>query len=397
MASHAHRRQVLLFLFAILLPCFVLVVLGVRLIGQERELREGRLADERRLLTRQIRQDLSTRLDEIKRDEAARLLTDTRQTLTREYTDSAVALVAHVSNGSLILPWEQTPHAEQARNHLNEAPFARNIAEGERAEFVSADPREAITAYERALQNARHPVQQAYARLLLGRVSSRLGRERETVHHYRAVLVSPSDVTDEFGIPLWSYAASRLLEFGQTHSEVLERVNSEVGSDRWSPPAQLYLLRALIDTVTARAADTSLTSQVRQLSPRLLDRISTVESVLALKSQLATLPISLDPSNGTRRSWVLWEDEDWLVGVTSSMDESTATLVAVRAFEIFGSLEFTTAPEMETAVRLATGHGEDGEILGVEFPGLKVQFTALTSDRLVGSWSLRRWFYLASW
>ena len=52
MASHAHRRQVLLFLFAILLPCFVLVVLGVRLIGQERELREGRLADERRLLTR---------------------------------------------------------------------------------------------------------------------------------------------------------------------------------------------------------------------------------------------------------------------------------------------------------------------------------------------------------
>lgn len=50
MAQHGHRRQVLLFLVAIILPCAVLVALGLRMVGQERELREKRLADERRVI-----------------------------------------------------------------------------------------------------------------------------------------------------------------------------------------------------------------------------------------------------------------------------------------------------------------------------------------------------------
>ena len=63
MAKHGHRRQVLLFLIAIILPCAVLVVLGLRLVSQERELRENRRADERSSLAAQLRRELSTRLD----------------------------------------------------------------------------------------------------------------------------------------------------------------------------------------------------------------------------------------------------------------------------------------------------------------------------------------------
>jgi len=396
MASYAHRRQVLLFLVAVVLPCTVLVVLGVRLISQERELRESRLADERRLITRQVRQELSVRLDDIKQNEATRLQADARQILTTQFTDSAVVLVARLRNGSLVFPWAQSPDAEQARSLLFEEPFARSIAEGERAEFAAGEAREAVTAYEEALQVARHPVQQIYARLLLGRASSMLGRELEAMRHYRAVLASPSAVTDEFGIALWSYAAARLLETRNTHSDVLDRLSSEIGSGRWYPPAQLYLFRALVDTVTARAADTSIATQVQQLSLRVLDRISTVETVLALKSQLASLPISLDPSTGTQGSWVLWEEVDWLVGVTSSIDEQTATLVAVRTHDIFESLEVIAASEIAAPVVLAVGPEADGELLGAEFPGLKIQFSQRLEDVFRGSWSLRRWFYLAA-
>ena len=60
MASHSHRRQVLLFLAAILLPCVALVALGLRLVVQERELASSRLEDERRRVTRQLQQDLSS-------------------------------------------------------------------------------------------------------------------------------------------------------------------------------------------------------------------------------------------------------------------------------------------------------------------------------------------------
>ena len=56
MASYTHRRQVPLFLLAIILPCAVLVALGLRMIGQERELAEKRLEDERGRLSGQIRQ-----------------------------------------------------------------------------------------------------------------------------------------------------------------------------------------------------------------------------------------------------------------------------------------------------------------------------------------------------
>ena len=73
MASFAHRRQVLLFLLAIVLPCAALVALGVRTIQQERELGQRRVADERRLRTRELRQALLDRLGRVTRAETARL------------------------------------------------------------------------------------------------------------------------------------------------------------------------------------------------------------------------------------------------------------------------------------------------------------------------------------
>ncbi len=60
MATYTHWRQVPLFLLAIILPCAVLVALGLRMIGQERELAEKRLSDERSRVTGHLRQELSS-------------------------------------------------------------------------------------------------------------------------------------------------------------------------------------------------------------------------------------------------------------------------------------------------------------------------------------------------
>jgi len=136
MASLAHRRQVLLFIVAVVLPCAVLVALGVLIFNQERELRERRRADERRLVTRQIRRELSARLDHICLNEAARLQDDARLPLSNQYTDAAVALVARLLDGSVVLPWEENTNGEQKRQLLDEATFAHSIAEGELAEFA---------------------------------------------------------------------------------------------------------------------------------------------------------------------------------------------------------------------------------------------------------------------
>jgi len=47
MRPHSHRRQVVLFLAAVTLPCLVLLAAGIRMVGQERELAEARLFQER--------------------------------------------------------------------------------------------------------------------------------------------------------------------------------------------------------------------------------------------------------------------------------------------------------------------------------------------------------------
>ena len=73
MVSHSHKRGMLFFLVAVLLPCSVLVAIGLRMISQERELAEKRLADERRRVLSDIHQQLLAHLEQIKLEELAAL------------------------------------------------------------------------------------------------------------------------------------------------------------------------------------------------------------------------------------------------------------------------------------------------------------------------------------
>ncbi|MEE8191134.1 MAG: hypothetical protein V3T74_00205, partial [Gemmatimonadales bacterium] len=124
MALHRHRRHVLLFLAAIILPCAVLVALGVRIIGQERELREKRLADERRRVTNEIRQTLSSQLERIALQEATALVADPDRASSSRFGHPAVALVARVSDEHLTLPWESDTRPARFRRLVRQDEFA---------------------------------------------------------------------------------------------------------------------------------------------------------------------------------------------------------------------------------------------------------------------------------
>ncbi len=66
MPQRNHRRRIVLFLVAIVVPCLVLVVLSLRMISQERELTEKRLLDEQHRRTSEVHQELLTHLERIK-------------------------------------------------------------------------------------------------------------------------------------------------------------------------------------------------------------------------------------------------------------------------------------------------------------------------------------------
>jgi hypothetical protein len=197
MAQHGHRRQVLLFLVAIILPCAVLVVLGLRMVGQERELRERRVADERQVITSRLQQELANRLERAALREASALIADPGRVTSQEYESPAVALVASVADGRLALPWEQDSRSTRFRRALEGGEFARLIGQAERAELAADNTDVAIDRYSQAVAVAGDPVQASYARLLRGRALKGADRDREALRDYRAVLATDLNIVDE--------------------------------------------------------------------------------------------------------------------------------------------------------------------------------------------------------
>ena len=401
MASRAHRRQILLFLIAIILPCSVLVALGVRMIGQERELSEKRLVDEQRRISSQIRQELLARLERIKFQEVGALAAQPGGTPLGEYENRAVALVVRVERGRVVLPWEMDVRSQEAQQHLEQPEFARTIEQGEREELVARNLVNATESYQEAMNASRSPVQRGYARLLLARSLSKLGRRREAHTHLRRLLALPSEVTDEHGVALSLYAAARLLDSGVGHAAVLETLQSELETARWLPPAEMYMVRALVDTLVASAPDSAVRGAANDLKQIVSQRLRYVEQALALQSDFPSLGLArvvATASGTTEPSWILYGQETWLVSAAPPMGSLSGAVVAVRAKDVFGSLDEAGVLSSSIAgdARLLTDGEPDGELLGPNFSSLRVRFSAAESGALANQWNLQRWFYLVT-
>ena len=247
MAVYAHRRQILLFVAAILLPCAVLIVLGLRMIAQERELAQSRMADERVLVAGLIRQDLSVRLNGIVLQQGAEVSARPERLHESEYDHPAVVLVAHVADGQLVLPWENDDRPTHSRTLLQQGEFARRVRRAEHEEFVTGEVGRATELYQGALEVADHPIQRAQAQLSVARSLAKSGLQPDALAAYRTILTIPAEVVDEHGVPVSLYAASRVLESGTADKAVLECLQRALEATRWPPPAALSMLRDLVD------------------------------------------------------------------------------------------------------------------------------------------------------
>ncbi|MCH8937380.1 MAG: HAMP domain-containing histidine kinase, partial [Gemmatimonadetes bacterium] len=399
MVSQAHRRHVLLFLVAVLLPCSVLVALGVRIVAQEHELSEQRLEDERQRVVDGVHDDLLARLERIKLRETALLAGQEPRSETAVAERIKVVLVAHLRDGRLVPPWDGNDRSEIARRHLDEGDYAAAVREGERRELIVKDLGGAIGSYRQALRTAGHPVQRAYARLMLGRVLTKAGRLQDATTHYRAILSSPSDVTDDLGVPLWLYAAGRLVAADIDVAEVLERAQRDVTGNRWfsPPPTEVYMLRDLAVNLASAEADSAFHAGVAKLSDSVAERLVLVEQTLALQRDLAGLgltPTATRPGSVEPR-WVLYGSPEWLVSTALPLGDSPATVVAVQARDAFSSAEHASASlNAVGALRLKPGDSSGGRLLGPSFPGIKVEFAAGDDTGFLAAWDLQRSFYL---
>jgi hypothetical protein len=140
MHSVINRRQKLLFVLAILLPCAVIVALGLVLMSRERELSEKRQAEAERSRLGHFAQELLVRLERIKLQQMTIIAGRPEVLHVEQHEDPAIALVAAIDGSQLVLPWESDPALKEARRFLDESGFAARISEGERLELREKNP-----------------------------------------------------------------------------------------------------------------------------------------------------------------------------------------------------------------------------------------------------------------
>jgi signal transduction histidine kinase len=345
------RRQALLFLVAILLPCAVLVVLGLQVIEQERQLEQKRFTEERQRTLQDFRPKLLSQLENIK----LQLVTQTaaRHAEARAFRpQGVVAFAGPLQDGRLLLPWENSSKARQFREGLYAGKFADKIREAESEELAANRFENAARLYRAAIDSATEPAQRTYAHLLLARTLQKLGRRIESLKEYEQVLAAPPDAVDELDIPFGLYAAPALLQAGLNRSEVSKWIELAKEKDRLLPPTALRMARDL-------ATNLSDSQSVSELEGLIRDR----EQAEGLQHDAArVIPLS----QAHEPVWALYGNPQWFVSLTPPLGDFDGLLIAVRANEVLQQ----SSPSR--VVRLPSAAEADGQPLGDGFSRVRV-------------------------
>ncbi len=396
MSQRGHRRQVLLFLVAVIVPSVVLVALSLRMIGQERELTEKRLLDERHRRASEIRQELLTRLERIKLKQVRALATKPSMTATAGYEDPELVFVGSVENNQLVLPWDENHAAEEFQQLLAEPKFARRIHQGEQEELETKQFAKAADFYRQAMSEAHASVQAAYAQLLLARSLAKSQQQSEAIVHYKRILALSSELVDEQGVPFSLYAAGRLVETGIEHQAVLDCIRAELNTKHWLPPTECYILRELTNKLAETAPDKTIREAVKQIQQQISRRIDELEQAASLQRDFPNLklaPVTGNPVSASEPLWVPYGEDTWLVSLATELAGARSAVIAVRADSILAALPANLRGNNSNgSAKFITGSESKGESLGENFPGLRVD---LGSDEAAQSqrWNPQRTFY----
>jgi signal transduction histidine kinase len=398
-SSRGHRKQILLFLLAIILPSLILVVFALRMISQEKELAQKRMVDERHRLAGDIGQHLLVRLEKIRLQESSAAANWTQLSAKRDYVNPEVVLIGLVEGDRLLLPWEENEKSEEFRRLLSSSDFARSVRNAEKEEFAKKDFLRAAELYRQTMNAAQEPVQRGYARLLLARALVKAGRNKEALSHYRRILNLPSGVADEYGIPLSLYAGGLLLDAGVEHGEVLECIQTELEAKAWLSPAEFYMLQEVVERLIKTALEQSIKDTAKDYQRMINEHILKLEQALELQGDFQKIAFASAQENKGKRDeslWISYGEIPWLVSLAPALAGSQPLLFVVHAQDIFASLRQDSgfSETFPSEFSLVMGERSEGESLGPNFRGLKIAFAESEDTALSKQWSFQRSFYL---
>jgi two-component system, OmpR family, phosphate regulon sensor histidine kinase PhoR len=370
---------VVLFVFAITLPCVVIVALGLRLVRQEAELRLQRKDDDRRQAVAEARNAITAVLTRVSAAETLRAA-DGEATVP---PSDLVVLAAPVRGGRLVMPWDANTTAAPTEVHDDPAFLLLQAAEQAEAQR----PAQAMRDYRRASASP-HPFIAAHARFGLARALAKTGQLREADTLNTALAASPFGITDEYGMPLALYAAQRLADRGLELPAAFRSASRQaLHPARWPPPGAGYALHDLASTLSA-APDEDIRAWAHDTVQLASAQLARADRVAALQNDLpALLP---HRGSASEARWLLTGDPAWLIGVVPA-GPGEAVLLGVDARGLAASLP----PIAGTAGVSLVGEGVAGEPLGNAFVGARLSYTP--AETRSGTLARRQvWFYGAA-
>ena len=307
------------------------MLLGLRVVRQERELSAQRASAQRREALDQLRRELTARLQALRLEEVNRVLGESGG---RFPPDSPIVFVAPVVDTRMVPPWERSRNEPRPA-----AAFAQAHREGEMREFRDNDAAAAAASYRLAMDVARTASERCSARVSLGRAYLKAASTADAERSDRAALRECSDVFDRDGVPLALYAAERLVASGRGDQSVADVLLRLAGPPQsrcadgcgpvWRSPNEGLLLESLLRRVQTPAAAGALSAlareihnagQISALAQDTHDRLGQ----LARASRFAPGDLS----------WMGYGDEPWLLTLVSPTPFAEPLVMAVSSRKI---------------------------------------------------------------
>lgn len=355
-------RRIALLLSAILIPTAAVILLGFRVVRQERELSARRASEQRREALDQLRRELTARLQALRLEEVNRVLGESGG---RFPPDSPIVFVAPVVENRMVPPWEgdRSPPRPTAE-------FAQAQHEGEMREFRDNDAAAAAGSYRLAMDVARTSSERCSARVSLGRSYLKAAMTAEAERSDHAALRECGDVFDADGVPMALYAAERLVASGRADQVVADFVLRLAGPAQsrcvdscgpvWRSPNEALLLESLLrriqsppaaDAQRALAVEIRNAGQISALAQDAHDRLGELERA----SRFAPGDLA----------WMGYGDEPWLLTLVSPTPFAEPLVMAVSSRKI-----------LPTEVTLRTTAAAGAMPLGDGFVDLHVEWPA---------------------
>jgi len=381
MAPRGRRRQIFLYLISVVLPSSLLIAFTLRLIDQDRELAQKRLGEERQRRALEIGRELSTALEEAKK-QAVGFISNSRGRWIARPMKPPLILIGEFRDTELVFPWQFDSADAGPAAGLREPGFLAGMGRAERAEYSEVDPGQAARLYQNTLAagTALDGAQTAMVRVSMARALYKANRPDEAKKIDRDVLSLPAEIQDEFQIPFCLYAAERLTASTTDHGAVLTALNPDTFPWYRLAPGALLHGRDILLKIETASPDAKIRGEAGRIRAAILEFIAIQEQAESMQKEFP----SLDLRDET--TWKLYGRNPWFVGGANIPDGRRVLAVCDAGMSLSEALKLGPEPATSTDGIAITGLQEsDGLSLGRSFPNARLilppEPAGNTSDR----------------